>query len=57
MGSSFSAISFIVRRGQMCADIQGGGDGSIREVSEASCLEEAASKGGAGSAWQASQVI
>ena len=57
MGSSFSAISFIVRRGQMCADIQGDGDGSIRELSEASCLEEAASKGGAGSAWQASQVI
>lgn len=57
MGSSLSAISFIGRRGQMGADIQGGGDGGSREVSEASCLEEAAGKGGASSAWQASKVI
>lgn len=41
----------------MGADIQGGGNGGSHEMSEASCLEEAASKGGAGSAWQASQVI
>lgn len=51
MDSSLSAISFIGRRGQMGADIQSGGDGGSCEVSEATCLEEAASKGGARSAW------
>lgn len=57
MDSSLSAISFIGKRGKMCADIQGGGDGGSHEGSEATCLEEAASKGGAGSAWQFFQII
>lgn len=41
----------------MGADIQGGGDGGSCEVSEATCLEEAASKGGASSGWQFFQII
>ena len=54
MGSSLSAIYFIGRRGQIGADIQGGGDGGRREVSEASFLEDAAGKVGSSSGWQAS---
>ena len=57
MGSSLSAISFIGRRGQMGADIQGGGNGGSRDMSEATFLEEAGSKGRASSAWQFFQII